>query len=295
MPAMVDPHGARPYSPAPDSNIDVARKTISLGSRIRTVVHRAELARALAEGTDPSASGELELRARQLTSQRNRRRLAAHSLRRTIAEARRPAMTRAPVIIERAAVLDADDAITGMIKAPRQPTPCSGGRDGDARADPHERGSQPALQRERARSASAGDPRRHRRTGCASRSVVARVRSRRVTRLPRVGRGVSALRPPTRGRLPRRLQTPGLPGARVPRRAGARRAATRCLRREEGGLDPGGLRRPEAPRGQALGGGRRRTRRPSSSTSCGVSWPLLPFRLHERRCSVQGQRRALVV
>ena len=99
MPAMVDPYGARPYSP-PDMNLDVAsaKEAIPLSSRVRTAVHRGRLTRALAEGADSSASPELALRARQLTSERNRRTLA-RGLRRTIAEARQPAMTRARVVI----------------------------------------------------------------------------------------------------------------------------------------------------------------------------------------------------
>ncbi len=116
MPAMVDPYGARPYS-LPDANLDVAsaKEAISLSSRVRTSVHRGKLTRVLAEGTDSSASPEVALRARQLTRERNRRTLA-RSLRRTIAEAQQPAMTRARiVIIERAAVLDAEDAIVEMI------------------------------------------------------------------------------------------------------------------------------------------------------------------------------------
>jgi hypothetical protein len=124
MPAIVDPYGARAYSP-PDPNLDLAsgKDAISLSSRVRTAVHREKLTRALAEGAESSASRELELRARQLTSERNRRTLA-RSLRRTLAEARRPALTRARVvIIERAAVLDAEAAIAEMIERLRNPDP----------------------------------------------------------------------------------------------------------------------------------------------------------------------------
>ena len=124
MPAMVDPYGARPYSP-PSPNRDVASVpgAISLSSRVRTAVHRAELTRALAEGADSSASRELMLRARQLTSERNRAGLA-RSLRRTIAEARQPALTRARMmIIERAAVLDPEPAMVEMIERLGSPDP----------------------------------------------------------------------------------------------------------------------------------------------------------------------------
>jgi hypothetical protein len=123
MPAILDPDGARPYSPTSDPNHDVtsARNGTSLSLRIRTAVHRAELTRLLAEGADPSLSSELALRARQLTSRRHRRALA-RSMHRTIAEARKPAVTRGQlVIIDRRAVLDAEDAIVEMIDRLRTP------------------------------------------------------------------------------------------------------------------------------------------------------------------------------
>lgn len=115
MPEMVDPGGARPYSAPPDSTTSDARAN-SLRLRMRTAVHRAGLTHALAAGADPDTNDELALRARQLTSQRNRRALA-RSLERTVAEAHQPPMTRARVvsIIDRAAVLDAEDAIAEMI------------------------------------------------------------------------------------------------------------------------------------------------------------------------------------
>ena len=110
MPAMVDPYGARPYSP-PDAKLDLAS------------IQDAKLTRALAEGADSGASRELTLRARQLTSERNRMSFA-RGLRRTIAEARQPAMTRARmVIIQRAAVLDAEAAMVEMIERLGSPDP----------------------------------------------------------------------------------------------------------------------------------------------------------------------------
>jgi hypothetical protein len=123
MPALVDPNGARPYIAPPDSTTSDGRFS-SLELRIRTARHRAKLTHALAAGADPDANDELALRARQLTSQRNRRALA-RTLRRTVAEAHQPAITRATVlsIINRAAVLDADDAIADMIKRLRSPCP----------------------------------------------------------------------------------------------------------------------------------------------------------------------------
>ena len=125
MPAMVDPYGARPFIGPREPILDVASegRRNSLRLRIRTAVHRGELTRALAEGTDPITSSELALRAQQLTSARNRRALA-RSLQRTIAEAHKPALSRARVvIIDRRAVLDAEGAITDMIERLGCPRP----------------------------------------------------------------------------------------------------------------------------------------------------------------------------
>src|ERR1700748_2475701 len=118
MPSMVDPYGARPFTTPldsiPDSGSD--RRANSLRLWLRTSVHRAKLTRTLAEGADPSASDELALRARQLTSERNRKTFA-RSLRRSIAEAHRPARTRGVMsIIDRRAVLDAEPAIAELIQ-----------------------------------------------------------------------------------------------------------------------------------------------------------------------------------
>jgi hypothetical protein len=93
-----------------------AGRSHSLLVRTRVAIQRGELTRALAEGTDPSSRPELALRAAQLTSNRSRR-ILARALRRTVAEAHRPAMTRAPVvIIRRSEVLNAQPAITAMIE-----------------------------------------------------------------------------------------------------------------------------------------------------------------------------------
>jgi len=125
MPSMVDPYGARPFTTpldaVPDHGSD--RRPNSLRLRLRTSVHRAKLTRALAEGADPGASDELALRARQLTSERNRKTFA-HSLRRSLAEAHRPARTRGVVsIIDRRAVLDAEPAIAEMVERLLGPRP----------------------------------------------------------------------------------------------------------------------------------------------------------------------------
>jgi hypothetical protein len=117
MPAIADPYGARPF----DAPANSFRRPASEGPprsvrlRVRTALQRAELTRALAEGADPDASHELSLRAAQLTCDRSRRALA-RSLRHTVAEAHQPAIRRARVvIINRAAVLDAEGAIETAI------------------------------------------------------------------------------------------------------------------------------------------------------------------------------------
>jgi hypothetical protein len=91
--------------------------------RIRTARHRSELTRALAEGADPNARRDLALRAAQLTSDRSRRALV-RSLRRAIADAHDPLLTRLrAVIIRRSAVLEAQSAIDAMIERLDSPVP----------------------------------------------------------------------------------------------------------------------------------------------------------------------------
>ena len=118
MPAIANPHGARPYTTPPDLTPDAAshRYANSLGVRVRTALHRVKLTRALAEGADPRSSDELALRARQLTSARHRTTLAS-GLRRVIAETHHPARTRGSVtLVDRRAVLDAESVIAEMIE-----------------------------------------------------------------------------------------------------------------------------------------------------------------------------------
>jgi hypothetical protein len=87
----------------------------SVFPRLRATVGRRALTRELSEGASPASSPELSRRAAQLTTRRNRRQLA-RTLRRTISEAHRPALTRSRVvIIRRAAVLDAEEALKVMI------------------------------------------------------------------------------------------------------------------------------------------------------------------------------------
>ena len=119
MPTIATPQNRLPYdAPTDDARPRDSRvsRSHSLFVRARVGIQRSELTRALAEGTDPSSRPELALRAAQLTGKRRRRTLA-RTLRRTIAEAHQPAMTRAPaVIIRRGEVLNAEPAITAMIE-----------------------------------------------------------------------------------------------------------------------------------------------------------------------------------
>ncbi len=97
----------------------------SAGIRLRITVtaHRTALTRRLAAGADPAATPELALRASQLTSRRGLRQMA-RTLRRTVTEARRPALTRAPLsIVNRYAVLEAADAVQATIARLASPEP----------------------------------------------------------------------------------------------------------------------------------------------------------------------------
>ena len=110
MPAIADPYLSRQNASSKSGD-----RTRRLRTRMRVALHRGELTRALAEGADPTASDELALRAGQLTSARSRRTLA-RSMRRTMDDARRPALARSSaVIVQRGAVLDTEDAIRTMI------------------------------------------------------------------------------------------------------------------------------------------------------------------------------------
>jgi hypothetical protein len=82
---------------------------------MRVAASRDRLTRELAEGADPGSSAELAVRAAQLTSDRRRKRLVG-TLHRTINEARDPWPGRSrTAVINRRAVLDAEDAINAMI------------------------------------------------------------------------------------------------------------------------------------------------------------------------------------
>jgi hypothetical protein len=126
MPVIAnDPRGPRDDRPSDDSRRHGfgAAGPRSIFPRLRVAVGRRALTRELSAGVNPASSPERSVRAAQLTSRRSRRQLA-RTLRRTIGEAHRPPMTRSRVVIvRRAAVLDAEDALTVMIDRLGSPEP----------------------------------------------------------------------------------------------------------------------------------------------------------------------------
>jgi hypothetical protein len=95
----------------------------SIKLRMTVAAKRDALTQSLAEGTDPSSSPDLALRASQLTGDRRRREMVK-TWRRLIREAIRPSVTRLLVsIVNRRSVLDAEDAIEAMIARLRSPEP----------------------------------------------------------------------------------------------------------------------------------------------------------------------------
>jgi hypothetical protein len=101
----------------------IAAMSDSLKRRLGIAVKRKTLTRELADGADPIATPQRARLASQLTSDR-RRRQTIRTWRRTIADARRPGSTRVMAgIINREAVLDAEDAIQAMIERLGRPEP----------------------------------------------------------------------------------------------------------------------------------------------------------------------------
>jgi hypothetical protein len=87
----------------------------SLVLRMRVAASRDRFTRELAQGAEPGSSPERGLRAAQLTSDRRRKQLA-RTLRRTISEAHERGLAQSRVIIiNRAQVIDAEDAINAMV------------------------------------------------------------------------------------------------------------------------------------------------------------------------------------
>jgi RNase P protein component len=127
MPTIALPPTAGGDNTAPDDAARLRRATTepSLRVRMRAVAHRSALTAELATGADPGSSPELALRAAQLTSKRERN-LLARTVRRTIAEARKPAiLPHNVVIIRRRAVLDAEPALQALIERLGRPEPVS--------------------------------------------------------------------------------------------------------------------------------------------------------------------------
>jgi hypothetical protein len=123
MPVISKPSHLRDWSDGDRDRSETAPR--SLAVRMRVAIRREALTRALAGGTDPSSSPELATRAAQLTSDRSRKQLA-RSLRRALTEAYSPALTRTRIsIINRRAVLDAEEAVTALISRLRSPEPVS--------------------------------------------------------------------------------------------------------------------------------------------------------------------------
>jgi hypothetical protein len=123
MPTIANPHGIGTYEPRHSRPKAGDWPTSSLGSRVKVAARRIALTEQLANGADPTSTPELALRAAQLTSDRQRRQMA-RALRRTISEARDPAVTRGFVsIINRRAVLEANDAMQATIARLASPDP----------------------------------------------------------------------------------------------------------------------------------------------------------------------------
>jgi hypothetical protein len=123
MPTIANPRGIGTYEPRRTRSQAGDWPTGSLGLRVKVAGRRVALTEQLANGADPASTPELSLRARQLTSDRQRRQ-TARALRRTVSEARDPAVTRAMVsIINRRAVLAANDPIQATITRLAGPDP----------------------------------------------------------------------------------------------------------------------------------------------------------------------------
>jgi hypothetical protein len=148
MPTIATPHTRSPYdAPIDDAHPRDSRtgRSHSLLLRTRVGIQHGDLTRALAEGADPGTRPELALRAAQLTGKRSRRTLA-RTLRRTIAEAHQPALTRARAVINpprrgpgRRTRDHGDDRALG------EPRAGLARRDGNRRAAAHQRRAQPAV------------------------------------------------------------------------------------------------------------------------------------------------------
>jgi hypothetical protein len=83
--------------------------------RIRVAARHTALTQQLSEGADPATSAELRVYATRLTGSRRRKTLA-RTLKRTIVDARCPAVARGGIVpIRRRAIIDAEDALLVLI------------------------------------------------------------------------------------------------------------------------------------------------------------------------------------
>ncbi len=126
MPIIASPPNAGLQDWGPDDGHPVghgARATASIVSRMRVAARRDSLTQALSGGADPAMSPELAMWAARLTADRHRR-VISRTLRRTIADARQPALSRYGfVLIRRRAVLDAEYELDALIKRLYSPQP----------------------------------------------------------------------------------------------------------------------------------------------------------------------------
>ena len=115
------PSGVHPGSMHSEST-ESSRTSANLAVRIRTRLRRGRLDRQLAQGADPAASAELELRATQLRSAAERARIA-NALVETLGDAHRNEPVTVRPRPQRAAVRDAADEILALALRLREDRP----------------------------------------------------------------------------------------------------------------------------------------------------------------------------
>jgi hypothetical protein len=126
MPIIASPPNAGLRDWRPDDGHPVVRGTSAtrpIMLRMRVAARRDSLTQALSGGADPATSPELAMWAARLTRDRHRR-VIARTLRRTIADAHHPTLTRYGfVLIRRRAVIDAEHEFDALIKRLHSPEP----------------------------------------------------------------------------------------------------------------------------------------------------------------------------
>lgn len=125
MPTIASPRRIENFEPRRQHPGSGESPHAGIRLRVAVATHRGALTQQLAAGVDPTSTPELVLRASQLTSERWRRQVA-RTLRHTLTDARRPALSRAPLsIVDRHAVLEASDAVQAAITRLAGPDPVS--------------------------------------------------------------------------------------------------------------------------------------------------------------------------